>query len=267
MDDIDQVTTGCPEVTSTSSTPSDTSLDDDRLAKLGERILTELGETQTNSTLTRWLAHHVAGLMDTADRARAAGSPDADARQAEARSAILQLWQHRTDWPYGWPPPKTVAIARLLERLPEIDNPGWQQLTLLGRIQDLHYRVLSAVLDFGAARSVDIEREWLRIFGDQLSTDEIALLTHVAAAPRRVETLVRWVTKTADNEDVEPNSEQAGDPKLGEDRSVDVNGRLAIKDPRIRSLVTLADAYREAVIALSLKVSKYLADTTGNDGG
>ncbi|MFE3559489.1 hypothetical protein ACFXKW_32235 [Streptomyces sp. NPDC059193] len=161
--------TASPEAASTSSTPKAGSPAADFVTELGERILVELGEDRTNSTLTRWLSHHTAGLIDAADRARAAGDADADARAAVAREAILQLWQARTAWPSGWPPPGTTETVRLLDSLPDLDASSWYQPTVLAQLHDLHHRILGAIVDLATHdEAVDVEQAWLDSFGDHL---------------------------------------------------------------------------------------------------
>ena len=75
MDDTDatraSTDTSPDAAVSTSLTPQEQSPSGDQLAHLGERILAELDAARTNSTLARWLAHHVAALIQAADEARA----------------------------------------------------------------------------------------------------------------------------------------------------------------------------------------------------
>jgi hypothetical protein len=222
---------------------------------LGERILAELGEAATTNTLTRWLTHHVARLVDAADRARAARAPDTDARDAEARTAILELWQHRSAWPSGWPPSRAAAIVQLLEGLPDLEDPAWFRVSAVGRLQDLHHHVLALLADLVAASDDGVEEGWLRSFGDHLTPDEMTLLTRAVAAPRRLDAFLRpkepassqlWrrLREIAAGGDVEegdgtrPDSEESASP--GDE----------VERPPLHPLVQLADAYHDTVVGL-----------------
>ncbi|MEU1840236.1 hypothetical protein [Micromonospora chersina] len=252
--------TGQPEATYTSSTPPDVSPSADPVTALGERIVAELGDARTNNILTRWLAHHTARLLDAADRARAAGDPDADARAAEARAAILDLWEHRSAWPGGWPPSRAAAIVHLLQELPDIEDPKWFRATALRRLQDIHHHVLAVLADLVAVPGDGVEEGWLRTFGDLLTPDEATLLTRAAGAPQRLDSLLRrrksvisglrrrlMVSEPSPAAGKADNAwpHGAGPTKVEEDDS-----------PPPHPLVQLADAYRDSILDLLNRAAK-----------
>jgi hypothetical protein len=216
---------------------------------LGERILAELGGSRTNDTLTRWLAHHTARLVQAADRAREAGDPDADARDEDARAAILQLWQARSAWPSGWPPPRAAEIARMLDALPDLDDPGWYDSTVLAQLHDLHHQVLAVLVDLATkGGGADIEQGWLDAFGDRLTADEAMLLRRAATRPRRLNGLLRWWARhTALKSDPDPN-----------DRDADNAPSAAAAHP----LIELADTYRNTILGLLHRTTEV---TRGDD--
>jgi len=221
-------------------TPPAASLAPDLIVELGERILAELGDPRTNSTLARWLAHDTARLVQAADRAHADGDADADARADAARDAILRLWQARSSWPNGWPPPHAAEIGRLLDQLPTLDQDsgGWCQHTLLGRLQDIHLHLLGAVVDLAidGAGEGELEAAWLGRFGDLLSADESALLRRAADRHRRMDALLLWWETLP--------STAAGDEADGDVEVVD--GSQAPSHP----VMDLADAYRDTVLSM-----------------
>ena len=195
------------ETASTSSTPTDRSPPADPIADLGEQILAELGDPRTNDTLTRWLSHYTARLISEADTARNSGDQGADALEAKARDAILDLWRARSAWPNGWPPPRAAAITRLLDQLPELDNEvNWYQQTALQRLQAVHYHILAGLLDLAARNDTDVEQKWLDTYGEHLTPDEASVLRRLAEQPRRAETLLRWSARTQGNQ---PGDEKA----------------------------------------------------------
>ncbi len=210
---------------------------------LGERIVAELGDPRTGDTLSRWLAHHVAGLLGAAEQAELQRAPDAGDRAAQARAAILDLWEHRSAWPRGWPPPRAAALVRLLDDLPDIDDAGWGVHNLLGELQLLHHRLLAALTDLAVTGDVNgVEEGWLNTFGQQLSPDEIAMLTRVASAPRRLTTLFAAKPLSAAYGSAGSDSNEAN--AEGENVSrPDRKGERALAS----AALAIVEAYREVV--------------------
>ncbi len=92
------------------------------LLRLGEKIVNELGMDDSADTLGRWMAHHLAELMEAAEKADTVDKP---ARSAECADAILTLWKHRREFPDGSRPlAELEPVLRALERLdPSDDRP------------------------------------------------------------------------------------------------------------------------------------------------
>ncbi|WP_146180623.1 hypothetical protein [Limnohabitans curvus] len=64
---------------------------------LGSHLTDELGFSELNDTLGRWMAHYLAELID-----KASNEPDGpirDAAQAKVASSILAVWAHRSALP------------------------------------------------------------------------------------------------------------------------------------------------------------------------
>lgn len=219
-------------------TPKEQSPPADLVATLGERILAELDANRSNNTLTRWLAHHTAALLQAADHARDTGAPDADARATEARTAILQLWQHRSAWPAGWPPPRATKIVELLDDLPDLDEPRYYRASVLGHLHNLHHQILATLVDLATSGDVGIEQGWLDTFGDRLTADETRLLTRAADTDYRLVNLLQWWERA---------TEQAADADGSSD--VDREDAEATGTP-LHPVATLAERYRQAVFDL-----------------
>lgn len=202
----------------------------DSVAELGERILAEFGDEHTNNTLVRWLAHHTARLVTEADQARERNAPDAAARAAEARDAILRLWQARSSWPSGWPPPYAAKLAATLDALPEPGNDSWSRPTVLARLHEIHHNVLAILVDLTTDEGPEDEAEWLNRFGRDLTEQESAVLRYAAHLPRRAAALQR-------RDEVETSAD---------DVDVDEPGTAAV----IEMLAELAEAYRNTVTDL-----------------
>ncbi|MET8129898.1 hypothetical protein ABZV67_38505 [Streptomyces sp. NPDC005065] len=129
--------------------------------------------------------------MTEADQAREANAPDAAARTAEARDAILRLWQARSSWPSGWPPPYAAKLAATLDALPEPGNDRWTRPTVLARLHEVHHNVLAILVDLTTDDCPEAEEDWLNRFGHLLTEEESAVLRYATHLPRRKAALQR----------------------------------------------------------------------------
>ena len=125
----------------------------------------------------------------------------------------------------------------LLDDLPDLDDAGgWYRQTVLGRLQDLHYHILSVLLDLVTDDAdADIEQEWLTTFGDMLTADETTLLRRVAARPRRIDLLLRWCERSSNEKTKAP---------------VDADNAGEHDAMPTHPLLRLTDAYRGAIASL-----------------
>jgi hypothetical protein len=167
---------------------------------LGKRIVTELGLDQSTDTLSRWMAHRVAELMERAERARTKAARDSAARECEP--LILRLWERRTSWPQGWPPPSAAgALERLASaeeepnefgfyrpRIVDDDDRTW--LGTLPLIADLQRMELDAWRDAGLIE-LDVAEinDWLNEQGGNLSDEERATFERLVTGADRARRL------------------------------------------------------------------------------
>lgn len=87
-------------------------------------MVDELGLEPSNDTLGRWVAHHIAELIQKAETATG------DAKQSAENAcfeAILKLWAHRAELPIGKRPFQDIEpVIRAVESLdPEDDTPRY----------------------------------------------------------------------------------------------------------------------------------------------
>lgn len=104
------------------------------------------------------------------------------ARTKEARAAaanrcselILRLWEKRSAWPQGWPPPSAASV---LEKLADLDTSHRWQYERGGEDQDA--------------------RSWLETFPliQELQSSEITIWRQAALAEIDVEDARQWLTK------------------------------------------------------------------------
>lgn len=82
---------------------------------LGDRLVRELGLGSGVDTLGRWMAHHLAELIE---QARTSDGPEREAAQERAIELILKLWSRRADLPGdAYPLKKLSGVLSVLERL------------------------------------------------------------------------------------------------------------------------------------------------------
>ncbi|MET9400911.1 hypothetical protein [Kitasatospora sp. NPDC002965] len=177
--------------------------------RLGEKILHELDPAGTGDTLTKWLAHHIAELITTADHARVTGTAEEATHAAEqCRRAVLDLWAHRTAWPNGWPPPGAKQMAEILT---SIDAPvyGFQQGNGLSALERLHHQVLAALTDEETANEpTDAVQDWLESFEQLLAVDERKLLElYAGRADRAAAPAGPPPTERSTNDDAEASGQ------------------------------------------------------------
>ncbi len=85
------------------------------LVTLGKVLVKELGPDRDSDTLSRWMSHYVAELIQVSNEAK--GEHKAKA-QKECFEAILELWSYRYELPNGKRPfEKFEPILRALEDL------------------------------------------------------------------------------------------------------------------------------------------------------
>lgn len=91
---------------------------------LGRALVEELGPDRDVDTLSRWMAHYIAELIEAVE---SANNEDRPAKLAKCADAILKLWEHRHLLPDGrrpfedWEP-----ILKTLESLdPDDDTPRY----------------------------------------------------------------------------------------------------------------------------------------------
>lgn len=87
---------------------------------LGRTLVSELGLDPGVDTLSRWMAHYIAELIEEAETAKVEERP---AKFAKCADAILKLWEHRHQLPNGKRPFEDLEpILRALASLDPTDE-------------------------------------------------------------------------------------------------------------------------------------------------
>ncbi len=128
---------------------------------LGQAIVHELELTDRGSVLQRWLAHHLAEVLASADGAEGGEKTDAEGRAVDL---TLKLWSHRRALPESVDPLGGVREAVNVLRLLGPDGNPWEHFgagrdhVLLRQTFDL----LAQVVMMGAALTVAPNQRSLR---------------------------------------------------------------------------------------------------------
>ncbi|QKZ17050.1 hypothetical protein [Streptomyces chartreusis] len=157
-----------------------------RTLELGKEIADSLSESDV---LGRWMAHHISDLIIKAENAP---GPEGDDIRREAATAILALWNQRTEFPSTAPPPLGAfePVFRALERLSEPQDP-WSfyrrfppgrepseddmsaapLLRIALSLEETVRRVTGEIVALAAQEAVDKEAKWLKL-SEHLEEDE-----------------------------------------------------------------------------------------------
>jgi hypothetical protein len=127
---------------SSSSAKAERSRPSKDVLELGRHLVEELGHADHGTTLGRWMAHHLAGLIREADDASTAQKRNAARKKAE--QLILQLWEQRASLPgHADPMTRYKSALTTLELLSSNAAP-WQHnsaVKLHSLVADLHESV------------------------------------------------------------------------------------------------------------------------------
>ena len=116
---------------------------------LGRHLVRELGLEDSNDTLGRWMAHHVAELLRRAQRA--APAEERRAAERDASDVILRIWKHRAALPRGaYPLASYKDLLIVLNSLRPSDSP----FGAIGRALQTRQEELGAALFDRFARLV-----------------------------------------------------------------------------------------------------------------
>lgn len=149
---------------------------------LGREIVRALSGDRAG-VLERWMAHHIAELMERVEKLEP--GPERDLVAATCRTAILDAWSKRQSWPYGAPLERVASALSAIagppdEQWQEQNRPdpdaGW--FSLFGPLESVEWEEHQIVLDAGAAAmDLDAERAAIEAAGDDLEERERELLT------------------------------------------------------------------------------------------
>ena len=111
---------------STASKPTVPSRRQTEVLELGKHLVSELGLEDSNDTLGRLMAHHVAELIKATKEVK--GKAARAVAEERAVVTILKLWEHRVALPgQAYPLAQFKAILELLSKLTPDANPWDRQ--------------------------------------------------------------------------------------------------------------------------------------------
>lgn len=141
--------------------------------ELGKHLVEELGHADRGTTLSRWMAHHLAGLMQAAE-----GETTAKKRTAartKAAGLILQLWAQRADLPGAADPMARYKTALSLLELLSPSTAPWQRnsaVKLHAHVAALHDNVSKLIYGLLLA---DMKRELPKAKFDALAVQFLSV--------------------------------------------------------------------------------------------
>jgi hypothetical protein len=154
---------------------------------LGRQISAELGVDERGDTLSRWIAHRIAELLDVSKKARRKSDRERAAREVE--DLVLRVWKERSNWPNGWPPETAARITELFAdrytryRSHEEEKSPSPWLDALQGLERVHWREKQVLLQAALADlSLGNERRALERYGAALDDDELELLKGLTSA-------------------------------------------------------------------------------------
>lgn len=118
--------------------------------KLGKRLVTELNADESRDTLSHWMAHHIADLIQRLE-AQGSGNRLELELEAECRRAILELWAHRSSFRSSSRP--FAKLEQLFSTLEALDPD---------RASYFYFRELSDHIDMSVAPD-EPTRHWLNL--------------------------------------------------------------------------------------------------------
>lgn len=226
------------------------SKDTELLIDLGKKIVAELEYEESNDTLGRWMAHHIAELIIKAEKS--VGEEQQRARR-ECFDAVLQLWEHRGELPDGRRPYQDLEpVIRAVESLdPENDYPRY----------------------FPSA--------WPRGRNVDEQSDQQKLIDNAKGVDHAAKSLISFMLKAAAEEALDQSAEwveyarTAGEPGVPEivvgflkDDSVPANqleSRRKVLRDRVEMLRTFSESVELLATALETEAEELTATQTGPD--
>lgn len=149
--------------------------------ELGTRLVEELGCQQSTDTLSRWMAHHIAEMIQSAENAT--GNNRCELMK-QCEEAILRLWKHRYEFPSTKNP--LMSLEELESTLQSLDihnnrpryfRDVWETrdeseadtdetknwLLFAKRLDDSAKSLIRFALTQGAEASLDQSRPWIQL--------------------------------------------------------------------------------------------------------
>ncbi|MBX8554306.1 hypothetical protein K5D43_07410 [Pseudomonas cichorii] len=170
-----------PPVTEFSSSKvTETSEHSEAILALGKKLVTEQGFDGSVDTLGRWMAHHIAELIQEAESANDDARP---VKMAHVREAVLALWSHRHVLPNSRSPFAGMEpIFNALESLdpdtphfkyfstsssPDISDEESEEVQKYVEMAKAVDRASKVIVSFciteAAQRALDSSKEWVQL--------------------------------------------------------------------------------------------------------
>jgi hypothetical protein len=188
-----------------SSKPTDLPPRFKQVLALGRKLVDELGTKDAADTLSSWMAHYIAELIDAAEL----GTPIERAETIDrCFKSILELWSYRSELPDGKRPFNDMEqIVRVVQSLdPDIETPRLVRVSIPGKVEHGESAQTKTLLEFvrliDASAKVMIGHalsEAARSAADQ-SKEWIALAKDAGLQATPFDIVIQFVSEKADLE-------------------------------------------------------------------
>lgn len=164
---------------------------EEAIINLGKKLIEELELPYTTDTLTRWMVHYLAELIQTAEQA--SSIQEKRKLQKECCDVILKLWSNKETLPIARPLENLDGLVKILEALQEKPNhefPLWYRQTnfsndsfwsdFIKTVKINSERIFQQVLDlYLHGDLLEKEKEWLQEHEEFLTESEISFIRNI----------------------------------------------------------------------------------------
>jgi len=164
---------------------------EEAIINLGKKLIEELELPYTTDTLTRWMVHYLAELIQTAEQA--SSIQEKRKLQKECCDIILKLWSNKETLPIARPLENLDGLVKILEALQEKPNhefPLWYRQTnfsndsfwsdFIKTVKINSERIFQQVLDlYLHGDLLEKEKEWLQEHEEFLTESEISFIRNI----------------------------------------------------------------------------------------
>ncbi|WP_055436659.1 hypothetical protein [Lacinutrix algicola] len=167
---------------------------EEQILKLGKKLIKELELVYTVNTLSRWMTHYLAELINTIDKCES--KEEKSKLQKECCDIILEIWKKREGLPIEKPTEKLKPIIDVISLLKKNEHPfirhrffdkkkglknsnsSW--LSFLEIVKNNSERIYrKSLIAMISEELLEKDKDWIKENGDFLSDDEKSVVEYL----------------------------------------------------------------------------------------